>query len=224
MIIFVLIFKFLASDYFYNLTGHKLFYIREIDSKEFVDSVRKETGRSYLSLEVMKHTSRRELIDSVALPLSSVYLCLLIIFIAESMDFINESYFVTYLALFACGVIIYFNFLIYLRMKVFYYGGSKAECEKRCPGSYPRVSYIWSFSCYGQTIILTVLYIVTGNMYCMLGIIVSLILAHMFIFPDYMNKILPYDLRSIKGNYREAPLIVAPIMFIIYYLMILSFK
>lgn len=216
MIIFVLIFKFLASDYFYNLTGHKLFYIREIDSKEFVDSVRKETGRSYLSLEVMKHTSRRELIDSVALPLSSVYLCLLIIFIAESMDFINESYFVTYLALFACGVIIYFNFLIYLRMKVFYYGGSKAECEKRCPGSYPRVSYVWTILLSFYTTILFFLYIVTYKQSFIYGMIVLLIVAHIFIFPDYMNKVLPYDLRSLKGNFVESFLIVIPILYIVY--------
>lgn len=79
------------------------------------------------------------------------------------------------------------------------------------------------FFCYGQTIIFTVLYIASKNLYCMLGIIISLILAHMFIFPDYMNKILPYDLRSIKGNYREAPLIIAPIILIIYFLMISSF-
>lgn len=90
----------------------------------------------------MKHANPRELIDSVYIPFTSTYLCLLILYIVGIVCLINDSYLPLYLGCVACGLVIYFTFLIYLRIKVFYYDGNKDESERRCPGSYPRTSYI----------------------------------------------------------------------------------
>ena len=217
MVSFVLINKFLTSDYFYNLTGHKIFYVKDTNPNETIDSINEvKIGRRYDSLNYMKHSGSRQLIDSVSLPFNSVYICLLILFITGIIYLLAGNYPMLYAGYFGCGLVIYFTFLIYLRIKIFYYGGSKAECEKRCPGSYPRVSYVWTILLSFYTTILFFLYIVTYKQSFIYGMIVLLIVAHIFIFPDYMNKVLPYDLRSLKGNFVESFLIVIPILYIVY--------
>ncbi|WP_308574763.1 hypothetical protein [uncultured Methanosphaera sp.] len=217
MVSFILISKFLTSDYFYNLTGRKIFYVKDTNPNETIDSINEiRVGRRHDSLNYMKHTGRRELIDSVSLPFTSVYACLLILFITGIIYLLAGNYPMLYAGYFGCGLVVYFTFLICLRIKIFYYGGSKAECEKRCPGSYPRVSYVWTILLSFYTTILFFLYIVTYKQSFIYGIIVLLIVAHLYIFPDYMNKVLPYDLRSLKGNFVESFIIVIPILYIVY--------
>ena len=217
MVSFVLISKFLTSDYFYNLTGRKIFYIRDTNPDETIDYINEvRVGRRYDSLEYMKYSGSRQLIDSVGLPFTSVYICLLILFITGIIYSLAGNYPMLYAGYFGCALVVYFTFLIYLRMKIFYYGGSKAECEKRCPRSYPKVSYTWTILLSFYSTILFFLYIVTYKQSFIYGIIVLLIVAHLYIFPDYMNKVLPWDLRSLKGNFVESFLMVIPILYIVF--------
>ena len=121
-VIFLLIFKLLISDFFYELTGRKIFYIREMDSKELVDEIYKvNIGRKPYSVEILKLVGSRELIDSIWIPFISTYICLTILFIAYILYLISDSYLPFYLGSIPCGLILYFTFLIYLRMKVFYF-------------------------------------------------------------------------------------------------------
>ncbi|WP_304124344.1 hypothetical protein [Methanosphaera cuniculi] len=217
LVSYFLISKFLTSDYFYNLTGRKIFYVKDTNPNETIDHINEvKIGRRYDSFNYMKYTGSRQLIDSVSLPFTSVYACSLILFMTGMIYLLAENYPMLYAGYFGCGLVIYFTFLIYLRMKVFYYGGSKTECEKRCPGSYPRVSYVWTILLSFYTTILFFLYIVTYKQSFIYGMIVLLIVAHVYIFPDYMNKVLPYDLRSIEGNFLESVIIVIPILYIVF--------
>ena len=60
-----MIYAFLKSDLFYNLTGCKIYYIREFSAREIKDEYYKVTGRRML---YAKDKGSRELIDSIAIP------------------------------------------------------------------------------------------------------------------------------------------------------------
>ncbi len=41
---------------------------------------------------------------------------------------------------------------------------------------------------------------------------------HVFFFPDYMNKILPWDVRTDKGHFVESAIIIQIVFFIVLFL------
>ncbi len=209
---FFSIYAFLKSDLFYNLTGRKIYYVREFSAREIKDEYYKVTGRRML---YSKDKGSRELIDSIGIPLCSITICLLILFIGYMIYSLSDYYLILYLGCFFSGLIIYFSFLICLRIKKFYYNGDKYESEKRYPISYPMVSYTWTSYLSIHTTLFYLLYITSHAQILIYGMVGLLILAHVYIFPDYMNKVLPYDLRTFKGNCLETPLIISPIMIIV---------
>lgn len=120
----------------------------------------------------------------------------------------SGNYYILGAGLIVCGTCTYFDILIYLRIKFFYYDGDKNESEKRYPGSYPMVSMIWTSLITMFSTVILGMYVIFHKSVVLYCIIILLILMHIFLFPDYMNKVLPYDVRTLKGTYFEIPIIL----------------
>lgn len=190
--IFLLTRKFLVSDYFYNKTGRKLYYIKENGSRDFIDSIT---------------------IISVLLSYYWIFG-----FSSYLISYFAENYFFFHMGLILCGLFTYCVIIIFLRMKFFYYEGDKYASEKRLLGTYPMYSMTWTFwmSLFG-TFILT-MYFIFHKTSIIYGLILLLITMHVFLFPDYMNKVLPWDVRTERGFYIESVIIIQIVFYIVLYL------
>ena len=67
------------------------------------------------------------------------------------------------------------------------------------------------------TFILT-MYFIFHKTSIIYGLILLLITMHVFLFPDYMNKILPWDVRTDKGHFVESAIIIQIVFYIVLFL------
>ena len=190
--IFLLTRKFLVSDYFYNKTGRKLYYIKKDGSREFIDSM------TIISVLLMYYW--------------------IFGFTSYLISYLLEDYFFFHIGLVLCGLFTYCDIIIFLRIKFFYYEGDKYASEKRLLGTYPMYSMIWTFwiSLFGTFIL--VMYFIFHKTSIIYGLILLLITMHVFLFPDYMNKVLPWDVRTDKGHFVESVIIIQIVFYIVLFL------
>lgn len=171
--IFYLIFKFLLSDFFYNKTGHKIYYVKENGSRELIDSALIFFFLAFLYCEA-------------EINLYLIYL-------------LGGDFRLLYVGLVPCLIETYAIIFIYLRIKVFYYEGDETESYNKRPYTYPNFSMRWSFiiSCFTSVII--GMYFILRRQRIIYCIITLFIVLHLFLLPDYMNKIAPEDVRTVIG-------------------------
>lgn len=174
LIVYYLIHRFLRSDFFYRKTGHKIYYIKENGSRELIDSV------------------------TIFYFLSSTYF--IFIFSSYLILLCSGSYYLYYYSLIACGLFTYSSILIYSRIKIFHYDDDKKESEKRCPFTYPIFSMRWTFLISFFAALLLCMYPIFHKPKILFSFGILIILLHIFIFPEYMNKVLPYDVRTLVGR------------------------
>ena len=190
--LFFLIRKILLSDYFYNKTGRKLYYIRENGSRAWIDSV-----------NLIVNTS---------------YMCCLACLPTYVFSIFAENYFFFHLGLILCGLFTYCDIIIFLRMKFFYYEGDKFASEKRYYTTYPLYSGAWTLYTSMFSTLIIAAYFSLHRPVIMYSLIILLITIHVLLFPDYMNKVLPWDVRTERGFYIETTVIISIVYYIVLYI------
>lgn len=172
-LIFVIIFKILTSTYLYEKTGHKLYYVKENGS--------------------------HELIDSVLIFFFLISMCCEILINFYLICLFNGDFHLFYIGLVPCLIGTYTTIFIYLRIKVFYYEGDEAESYNKRPYTYPNFSMRWSFVITCFTCVIIGMYFILRRQRIIYCIIILFIVLHIFLLPDYMNRIAPEDVRTVIG-------------------------
>lgn len=174
VVLLLIYYKFLLSDFFYEKTEHKLHYIKENGS--------------------------RDVVDSVTIFVSLIFFYVIFVFNSYVIYLFTENYYILYGSLIACGVETYASIIIYLRIKFFYYDGDKYESEKRYPTSYPIFSFKWTTIISFFSTLMFGIYYVTHRHVIVYCLIVLFFTFHMLLIPDYLNKIFPADVRTDEGR------------------------
>jgi len=68
-----------------------------------------------------------------------------------------------------------------------------------------------------NTLILS-MYLVSHKTSIIYGLIILLVILHIFLLPDYMNKVLPWEVRTEKGVFVESVIIIQVVFYTVLYL------
>lgn len=135
-----------------------------------------------------------------------------------SISFFTENYFFFHLGLVLCGLLTYCSIITFLRKKIFYYDGDKYASEKKYFGTYPSCSLAWEYLISMFNTLILSMYMVSHKTSTIYGLIILLITLHVFLLPDYMNKVLPWEVRTTKRVFVESVIIIQIVFYTVLYL------
>lgn len=170
---FILLDKLLLSDFFYNKTGIKTY--------------------------VMWYGKKRYL-DKYALFITLGLISTIIGGMGYYVYYLTGLFAYFKIAALYDICLIYIGILIYLRKKFFFYiDEEKKEEDRVYPIPYIIISMICDVTINVGIMIIYALYRITHGGILIFVMIILVVLLHLTVFPDYINKVLPIEIRTSEG-------------------------
>lgn len=174
-ILFLLLFKFVLSDFFHDKTGIRTFYIKD---------------------------GKKKCTDNVNLILSMLYLILVLMSLGMGLYyFLGEN--VASLGLFLYSILfLYLSVCLFVRINYFPFEDEKIIENRIHPFTYTSISIRHILVTTIFTTLFAMFYLVLGIGNSLLCSMISLIYGHVVsLVPDYLNNYWYTELRSQKGMY-----------------------